>query len=226
MLTIETDLRPMFGPPRDQQERPTCLAFAASDAHAGLRPDWLPLSCEFAFYHAQRRSNRSPVQGATLGSMLETLRLDGQPAEADWPYLSSLPPDHTNWLPPASINQVFRRGGAAIADVLMTVVGKLHQQEPVILLTTLSSSFFAPTIEGIVDPAQGEAPDPALRHAVVAVGHGTFNGSTAILVRNSWGQEWGINGHAWLTESFLTPRLFAAACLLEEINVFTDSITT
>ena len=225
MLTVETDLRPLFGPVRDQGQRPTCLAFAASDAHAALRPDWAPLSCEFAFYHAQRRSNRSPVQGATVGSMLEALRHDGQPAEAGWPYLTTLPSDHDDWLPPANVNPIFRRGGAATADVLATVIGKLDQQEPVILLITLSGSFFAPTIDGIVDTGQGEAPDPVLRHAIIAVGHGTINGSTAILSRNSWGQAWGINGHAWLTERFLTPRLFATASLLEDIDVSADPVT-
>ena len=221
MLIVGTDLRPMFGPARDQGQRPTCLAFAASDAHAALRPDWAPLSCEFAFYHAQRRSSRSPVQGATLGSILEALRRDGQPAEAGWPYLTNLPSDHADWLPPTNVNPIFRRGGAASADVLATVIDKLDQQEPVIVLTTLSRSFFAPTVDGIVDPAQGEAPDLALRHAIIAVGHGTINGSTAILIRNSW----GINGHAWLTERFLASRLFATASLLEDIDVSADPVT-
>jgi hypothetical protein len=225
MLIVGTDLRPMFGTARDQGQRPTCLAFAASDAHAALRPDWTPLSCEFAFYHAQRRSSSSPMQGATLGSMLDALRHDGQPAEAGWPYLTNLPSDHADWLPPANVSPIFRRGGAAASDVLATVVGKLDQQDPVILLTTLSRSFFAPTIDGIVDPSQGEAPDPALRHAIIAVGHGTINGSTAILIRNSWGPAWGISGHAWLTERFLTPRLFATASLLEEIDVPADPVT-
>ena len=225
MLTVGTDLRPMFGPTRDQGQRPTCLAFAASDAHAALRPDWAPLSCEFAFYHAQRRSNRSPIEGATLEAMLEALRHDGQPAETGWPYLTNLPSDHAGWLPPANVNPIFRRSGAASAGGLATVIGKLDQQEPVILLTTLSASFFAPAVDGIIDSAQDEAPDPALRHATIAVGHGTINGSTAILIRNSWGPAWGINGHAWLTERFLTPRLFATASLLEDIDVSADPVT-
>lgn len=225
MLTIATDLRPMFGPARDQGQRPTCLAFAASDAHAALRPDWTPLSCEFAFFHAQRRSNRWPSQGATLGSILEALRHDGQPAEADWPYLANLTLDHADRLPPANVGPIFRRGGHAAADVVATVIGKLDQQEPVILLKTLSASFFAPTVDGVVDAAQGEMPDPALRHATIAVGHGTINGSAAILIRNSWGPAWGLNGHAWLTERFLTPRLFATACLLEDIDVSADPVT-
>jgi C1A family cysteine protease len=58
-----------------------------------------------------------------------------------------------------------------------------------------------------------------LRHAVVAVGHGTTSDQTAILIRNSWGAEWGEGGHAWLTEKFLSPRLFATAILMEEIDV-------
>jgi len=43
-ITVSVDLRPQFGPVRDQGDRPTCLAFAASDAHAGLRDPWEPLS--------------------------------------------------------------------------------------------------------------------------------------------------------------------------------------
>ena len=226
MLTVETDLRPNFGPARDQGKRPTCLAFAASDAHAGLRTGWVPLSCEFAFYHAQRRSNSSPLQGATLESMLDALRLDGQPDEEGWPYLPDLPTDHADWFPPTGANPIFRRRGSACADILATIIDKLDRNEPVILLTTLSSSFYTPTVAGIVDPAHGEAPDPALRHAVIAVGHGAIDRSPAILIRNSWGAAWGINGYAWLTERFLTPRLFATASLLEDIYVSAGPVTT
>jgi hypothetical protein len=67
------------------------MAFAASDAHAGLRLGWTPLSCEFAFYHAQRRARRSPSEGALLSSILDTLREDGQPEEEGWPYLPATP---------------------------------------------------------------------------------------------------------------------------------------
>ena len=81
-VQILCDLRSLFGDARDQDQRPTCLAFAASDAHAALRSPWRPLSVEFAFYHAQRRAGRTPHVGATLPAMLEALREDGQPIEA------------------------------------------------------------------------------------------------------------------------------------------------
>ena len=32
-VTVKTDLRARVGAARDQGQRPTCLAFAASDAH-------------------------------------------------------------------------------------------------------------------------------------------------------------------------------------------------
>jgi hypothetical protein len=92
VITPSVDLRTLFGPARNQGPRPTCLAFAASDAHAALRSGWAPLSCEYAFYHAQRRAARVPNQGALLSSMLDALRQDGQPEESGWPYLAATRP--------------------------------------------------------------------------------------------------------------------------------------
>lgn len=86
-VNILVDLRSLFGPIRDQGARPTCLAFAASDTHAALRAGWDPLSCEFAFYHAQKRTGRPPTKGAFLEDMLAALREEGQPVETGWPDL-------------------------------------------------------------------------------------------------------------------------------------------
>ena len=61
-IIVLRDLRKHFGDARDQGPRPTCLSFAASDAHAALRTGWTPLSCEFAFYQAQRRAGRVAVR--------------------------------------------------------------------------------------------------------------------------------------------------------------------
>ena len=62
-VTIDCDLRSMFGPVRHQGIRPTCMAFAASDAHAAVRPDWVPLSCEFAYFHALKRDGGTRATG-------------------------------------------------------------------------------------------------------------------------------------------------------------------
>ena len=149
--------------------------------------------------------------------MLDTLRLDGQPAESGWPYLDVVPDD--GWTPPAMTGPCFGRKGGAAAIDLASILASLDAERPVVLLSSLSTSFFQPSSEGIVDPANDELPDPSLRHAILAVGHGVANGQSAILVRNSWGAGWGVEGHAWLTEKFLKPRLFATAILTDEIDV-------
>lgn len=219
MIDIVRDLRPLFGPARDQGARPTCLAFAASDTHAGLRDGWAPLSCEFAFYAAQKRAGRPPTSGALLSTMLDALRLDGQPDEKGWPYLAAVPADHRLWTPPATVGPLYGRNGQRDGTDLSSILAALDRDTPMLMLTMLSRSFFQPRGDGVVDPANDELPEPAQRHAVVAVGHGTVDGTPAILIRNSWGPGWGLEGHAWLTERFLAPRLFATANLTEEVDV-------
>jgi hypothetical protein len=218
-IAASVDLKSLFGPVRDQGPRPTCLAFAASDAHAALRGFWAPLSCEYAFYQAQRRAGRPPSKAALLSSMLVALREDGQPEESGWPYLAATPSDLLSWAPPAEVGPLFRRAGVPSGPSVDQLVRELDQGRPVIVMLTLSRSFYSPTAEAVVDPASGEAPEPGRRHAVIAVGHGTVDGRRAILVRNSWGARWGEAGHGWLTERFLSPRIFAAATLMEELSV-------
>src|SRR5260221_6008018 len=224
VIAASVDLRLLFGPARDQGRRPTCLAFAASDAHAALRGRWAPLSCEYAFYQAQRRVGRPPSEGALLSSMLEALCEDGQPEENGWPYLAATPSDLASWAPPVEVGPLFRRAGEQSGPSLDQLVRELEQDRPVIVLLTLSRSFYSPTAQAVVDPANGEVPEPERRHAVVAVGHGTVDAQHAVLVRNSWGPRWGDTGHAWLTERFLGPRIFALAALMEDVDVSPRSV--
>jgi hypothetical protein len=222
-IEVVCDLRHRFGPARDQGARPTCLAFAASDAHAALRDPWGPLSCEFAFYHAQRRANRLPTSGALLPEMLETLKEDGQPVEDDWPYLPRLPKDLSTYQPPSNV-AVFRRDGEPQAPAVEHVIEHLNAKNPTVMLMMLSDSFYLPDALGVVRGLTGEGPDPQRRHAVVAVGYGTVNAVRAILVRNSWGLAWGVEGHAWLTDNFIAPRLTRIGLLTEEIHVPSQNI--
>lgn len=168
-ITISVDLRASFGIARNQGARPTCLAFAASDAHAAVREGWAPLSCEYAFYYAQRRAGRPPSTGALLSSMLEALREDGQPEESAWPYLPATPADAASWAPPREVGKLFGRNGTTAPHSIDRVIQELDQGRPVIVLTMLSRAFYQRNPQGVVDPAPDEQPEPDRRHAVVAV---------------------------------------------------------
>ena len=220
-VDIFCDLRNRFGSARDQDQRPTCLAFATSDAHAALRSPWAPLSVEFIYYHAQRRAGRTPDSGATLPAMLEALREDGQPFEAGWPYLAAVPSD---WQPAESVGPVYRRRGEHGGDTVSEITNRLDEGKPVLVLMTLSSAFdFASITHGIVNEAPGEQTNPHRRHAVIAAGHGVLSQKRVILIRNSWGEDWGQQGYAWLTEAYLKPRVFRISILTEDPDVYTRS---
>ncbi len=217
-LTVLRDLRSLFGPARDQDPRPTCLAFAASDAHAAARGlPFDPLSAEWAYYHAVRRDGGKPDGGATLGGMLDGIRLDGQPVEAAWPYTNGPNPDPATWAPPPGVTALFRRDSTTqSACSVGDVVAPLGAGSPVLLVMTISDGFYLPGSDGIV--AAVEPSDPERVHAVLAVGHGKLGGSAeAVLVRNSWGPEWGEDGHAWLHEAYLAPRLLRSAVMTKEL---------
>jgi hypothetical protein len=217
-VKILCDLRSRFGSARDQDQRPTCLAFATSDAHAALRSPWAPLSAEYAFYHAQRRAARTPHVGATLPAMLDAVREDGQPVEAGWPYLVTVP---TDWKPAANVGPIYRRHGQDADGTVAEIVRRLDGGRPVLVLMMLSSAFYFVEPSGVIDQKPGDQPNPHRRHAVVAVGHGLLANQKVVLIRNSWGEAWGERGYAWLTEGYLEPRVFKVGILTEDVDVST-----
>lgn len=220
-VTIERDLRSMFGPVRDQGDRPTCMAFAASDTHAAMRSGWEPLSCEYAYFHALKRDGGAPSEGATLRGMLSAIKEDGQPIEKGWPYLSAVPNNIAAWKPPANAGVCFQRASGPGACSIAEVVRLLDAGVPALVTMKLSDAFYIPDGAGLIDST--EAPDPKRRHAVIAVGHGKNGTRRLILIRNSWGSTWGIGGYAWLTEEYLAPRLYGLAELREDLtNVSAD----
>jgi hypothetical protein len=154
-IDISHDLRGAIGPTRDQLTRPTCLAFAVSDAHATLRPGWQPLSCDYLFFHAQRLTNKSPHRGATSQGVTLALRTEGQPLEKDWPYSANLPSNISLWTAPTGA-LVFRRdSNASTSDLLAEARAAIKNGKPPVVIMDLTQAFDMPS-DSIVSPSPGD----------------------------------------------------------------------
>src|SRR4051812_37077844 len=120
------DLRSAFGPARNQGDRPTCLAFAMSDAHSAVRGDLKFMSPEHLYFHAVKRSaGCHPDDGVALQEACEALKQDGQSIEAGWPYLGAIPSNPALWVPPATAAPVFRRGTQMTTSKIPDLKGRL-----------------------------------------------------------------------------------------------------
>lgn len=215
-VKMRRDLRQIFGPARDQGNRPTCLAFAVTDAHSALRIPWELLSCEHLYYLAIQRMGTYPQFGVSLAETLDAVRKDGQTTEVEWPYMPALPSYLGLWKPPTSLTTIYRRDTRQLRTKFDTVVKAIDRDTPIILGITISDAFYTPDSEGII--SSPEAIDPTRRHAVIAVGHGENNGEAVLLFRNSWGHQWGLGGVAWVTQSYITPRILSVSELTGNVT--------
>lgn len=221
-VTASADLRRLLGPARDQGARPTCLAFAVSDAHAAIRRPWSELSVEYLYFHAQAHAGRFADAGCTALSAIAALRGVGQPVETDWRYLAEVPQPVTEWRPP-SVARRYARAAEFCDASLPIVMTSLGSERPLVLVIGVTAPFFTPDSGGIVRHVDGGPSTSVANHAVVAVGHGTFQDEPAVLVRNSWGRGWGLDGHAWLTSRYLRSCLLGVLSLKEEVDVSRNS---
>jgi len=162
------------------------------------------------------------VQGHAAGSSLDSvtaaLSETGQPSEVSWPYpqgrLVAAPDDPPTacapppWLRATLSGTVLERDGREIA-----IDGTLAAGVPVIIALAVTDDFDQPDPDGVIARPSAKAPSRG-NHAILAVGARDIDGKGRYLViRNSWGSKWAIDGYALLPMDYLATHGLWAATL-------------
>jgi C1A family cysteine protease len=212
VITVTCDLRGDLLPVRHQGRRQSCLAFATSTAHEHLSRHSEALSVEYLYFHAvARTAGGNPDAGSTMDAAAAALSEEGQPFEAAWAYEPAqlYPPI---WSPPVRVGTLHRATMSIRAPAIDEICDMLDAGSTVVFGLVITDAFWTPDAAGIV-PTR----DPDIErggHAVLAVGHGQDeNDDRLVLIRNSWGERWGLGGHAWLAERYLARQLHQTALL-------------
>lgn len=183
---------------RDQGDRLTCLCMALSDGHHVARGTAPSLSVDFLHFKAATLAGVGVNDGVPDWAGMDALDTLGQPAEAECPYS---PTDRDpSWQPPVPSGPVLRHRTTGGAHDWATLASSVAAGKPIVIALDIDDAFWTP-VNGLVEEVDG--PERA-SHAVLAVA--VAEGIARVLVRNSWGPDWGDNGHAWISASYLAAR--------------------
>jgi hypothetical protein len=202
-VSPQVDLRNRLGAPRLQGLRSTCLAFAVSAAHEVAIFENFDIldTCEEYLYWASKQYD-TPGAGTSFEAMRKGLASKGQPLEEQWPYDPNRDDQDAGYQPPAAAHAAQPRWSSALSPVSATPYGvrrELNADRAVILGMPTWPSFDTPAAGRLVVPKMTDL-DGGF-HAVAVVGYDDETGE--MLIRNSWGPSWGVNGTAWLAFRFL-----------------------
>jgi C1A family cysteine protease len=194
------DLRALLAPVRDQGERGTCVAFAVTAAHEVARAAGARVVedlSEEALYWSCKVIDGNWRTGTMFTSAAAALAASGQPLEAVWPY-DPRRASGVAYAPPAPPGADWHRSGMdPVALDLVGVRAELDAGRPVVLGVVVFDTLFLPSAAGRIEAPPAGSPARG-RHAVLAVGHD----AEELLIRNSWGPTWGLDGYGWLTDEY------------------------
>ncbi len=231
------DLRQWCSPIEDQGDLGSCTA----NAGVGLLEyfqrraygKYLDGSRLFLYKAARNLLGWTGDQGAYLRTTMKAMALFGVPPESYWAYNVA----QFDAEPPAFC-YAFAQSYQALKYYRLDPPGQGTSKTLVLLKENLAASLpamFGFTVYSSMPPlgdGKGEIPFPkpgeAVQggHAVVAVGYDDKKkideDKGAILIRNSWGTEWGVAGYGWLPYAYVQAGLAVDFWSLLE-SEFTDT---
>jgi C1A family cysteine protease len=212
-LPASADLRPKCPTVYDQGQLGSCTANAIAgaldfDQAKQALPTFVP-SRLFIYYNERAMEHTiSTDSGAQIRDGIKSVGTIGAPPESDWPYnianFAEKPPVRAYTDAPLGKAVQYQR----VPQVLSQMKGCLASGYPFVFGFTVYESFESDEVA-----KTGAAPMPKPNeqvlggHAVMAVGYD--DASQRFIIRNSWGDTWGMKGYftfpyAYLTESNLS----------------------
>jgi hypothetical protein len=158
-------------------------------------------TCEEYLFWASKQHDTSGW-GTTFQAMAAGLASDGQPLEEQWLYDPDRDDQDAGYQPPPAAHAAKPRWWSLLSSVAPTqqsVRSELDAGRVVVLGMPTWPSLDTPVAGRLTVPKVSELDGEF--HAVAVIG---YDETTAeMLIRNSWGSSWGVNGTAWLPLTFL-----------------------
>lgn len=202
------DLRPKCSPVENQFQIGSCVANAITSAmeYYDRRKDakHTDLSRLHLYYWAREKRNRHTIdEGCVIRDALTVAKGRGVISEDCWPYETEKFADLPSECPGTYRGKIseFRR---IIPGNIIGMRHALAKGDPIVIGGYFNFDDPEITRTGNV-PVPDQKQPGSFGHAMLIVGYIKDGLKTTFIVRNSWGTEWGYDGHCFIPGAYFNP---------------------